>query len=222
MPEINFINKNIISYKDAFELQTKIQTEKIRQKTNKQEITNDIIWCQHPHVYTIGKSGDQNNLLISEAFLKKINAEYFQTNRGGDITYHGPGQLVCYPIIDLHQFNIGVKKYIEILEKSVIEFVAEYGIKGQINDSAAGVWIDTNTPNERKICAIGVKISQGITMHGFALNLTTNLDYFNHINPCGFTNKKATSVKKETNLDVSIDEAIAKLQEIIPRRLNNF
>ncbi len=222
MPKINFINKSLISYQEAFDFQNKILNEKINQKNNNEKPQNHIIWCEHPHVYTLGKSGNKNNLLINQDFLKKINAEYFQTNRGGDITYHGPGQLVCYPIIDLDQFKIGIKDYVYILEQSVIELIKRYNIAGQIKKGAAGVWLDTGTSKERKICAIGVRVSRAVSMHGFALNLNTDLTYFNHINPCGFTDKSTTSVQKETGQTVDINEVIKILEEILPYNLKNF
>jgi lipoyl(octanoyl) transferase len=152
---------------------------------------------EHPHVYTLGKSGEANNLLISEPFLKQINATYYRTNRGGDITYHGPGQLVGYPIFDLEKLKLGVRAYIEKIEGSIIQSLDEYGVNASLLNGATGVWLDSNTPKARKICAIGVRISRFVTMHGFALNINTDLKYFSYINPCGFQDKGVTSLEKE-------------------------
>ena len=163
-----------------------------------------LMLCEHPHVYTLGKSGQANNLLVSETFLKSIGASYYHIDRGGDITYHGYGQLVGYPILDLSTIRteqgvgLGLKEYIHLLEESVIATIAEWGIEGQRVEHATGVWLPaTGAKPERKICAIGVKASRFVTMHGFALNVTTDLKYFNYINPCGFTDKGVTSMAAE-------------------------
>ena len=157
-----------------------------------------MIFVEHPHVFTLGKSGKENNLLINPEFLASISATFYKTDRGGDITYHGPGQLVGYPVFDLDAQGIGVKKYIEHLEESIIETLMVFGVHTTRLTGASGVWIESGTVAPiRKICAIGVKVSRGITMHGFALNVTTNLQYFNYINPCGFTDKGVTSMEKE-------------------------
>jgi lipoyl(octanoyl) transferase len=155
------------------------------------------VFVEHPHVYTLGKSGEANNLLISEPFLKQIHATYYKINRGGDITYHGPGQIVGYPIIDLEKFGLGVREYIEKLEESIIQSLKEYNIASGRLDGATGVWLDVGTPRARKISAIGVRMSRYVTMHGFALNINTDLKYFSYINPCGFQDKGVTSVEKE-------------------------
>ena len=170
-----------------------------------------FILCEHPHVYTLGKNGQQNNLLINSDFLKQINAEYHQTDRGGDITYHGPGQLVGYPILRLSLFDMRIRTYIETLEDVIICLLKDYGINSTRLDSATGVWIDAGKENARKICAIGVKTSKLVTMHGFALNINTQLEYFNHINPCGFTDKGVTSMQKELGFELSVEEIKEKL-----------
>ncbi len=202
-PDIVFKDLGVIDYKKAWDYQEKLLEEVI---TKKQEYRNDptvhipgyILFCEHPHVYTLGKSGQANNLLINDAFLKSINATYYKIDRGGDITYHGPGQIVGYPIIDLEQFNLGVKEYIHKLEDSIIKTLAGYGIVSERLDGATGVWIDTKVPGKtRKICAIGVRVSRYVTMHGFAFNVNTDLGYFNNINPCGFLDKGVTSMQKE-------------------------
>ncbi len=195
----------LIEYKKAWDYQeSKFNTiigSKLynRENTeNKKAITHQLLFCEHPHVYTLGKSGTVNNLLINDAFLKQINATYYKSNRGGDITYHGPGQIVGYPIFDLEELGLTVKSYIHNLEEAIINCISDYGIKGERLDGATGVWIDKDVPGKaRKICAIGVKASRYVSMHGFALNVNTDLNYFNHINPCGFVDKGVTSIQKE-------------------------
>jgi lipoyl(octanoyl) transferase len=176
-------------------------------------IVHHLIFCEHPHVFTLGKSGETNNLLIQDDFLKKIDARFYKINRGGDITYHGPGQIVGYPIFDLEQMDIGIKEYIFKLEEAIILTVADYGIKGGRLDGATGVWLETDTPQSRKICAIGVRASRYVSMHGFALNVNTNLDYFSYINPCGFVDKGVTSMQKELGHEVDVDEVKIKLKK---------
>ncbi len=177
-------------------------------KNEEQEITpNYLLFVEHPPVFTLGKSGDQNNLLINHLELNKIKADYVKTNRGGDITFHGPGQLVAYPIFDLDNFKLGLKDYIEKLEEVVIRTLKEYGIESARLPAATGVWLDVGIPGkERKICAIGVRTSKFVSMHGFAFNINTDLNYFNHINPCGFINKGVTSLQKELSRPVDLDE----------------
>lgn len=161
---------------------------------------------EHPHVYTLGKSGHESNMLVSDEFLRSIGASYFHTDRGGDITYHGYGQLVGYPILDLERLGLSLKEYVWTVEECVIRTVAEYGIEAGRLDGATGVWIEGDTPRARKICAIGVKASRYVTMHGFALNVTTDLRYFSYINPCGFVDKGVTSIEKETGAQPSLEE----------------
>lgn len=169
-----------------------------------------LLFVEHPHVYTLGKSGHASNLLVDDGFLKRIGATYFQTDRGGDITYHGLGQLVGYPILDLERLGTNLKDYIRAVEQSVIRTIAEYGIAGGRLDGATGVWIEGDSPRARKICAIGVKASRYVTMHGFALNVTTDLRYFSYINPCGFVDKGVTSIEKETGLRPALEEVARK------------
>jgi lipoyl(octanoyl) transferase len=156
-----------------------------------------LILCEHPHVYTFGKSADRNNLLINPEFLKSIDAEVFETDRGGDITYHGPGQLVGYPIINLRKHSIGVKKYVETLELSIINALATFNITAYQIDKLTGIWVGKDNEIKRKIGAIGIRVRNGVSMHGFALNVTTNLAYFDHIVPCGISDKAVTSVYQE-------------------------
>lgn len=195
-----------ISYSDAWSKQTEIFNSVIEARKEGKPYENRIIFCTHPHVYTIGKHGKQENMLISDDMLSRIGAEVFRIDRGGDITYHGPGQLVCYPILCLEDFNLGLKGYLHLLEEAVIRTCSHYGIQSGRVDGATGVWIDINTPRERKICAMGVRSSHFVTMHGLALNVNTDLKYFDYINPCGFTNKGVTSIEKETGVQVSMDE----------------
>lgn len=204
--KVHFEDLGLIDYKEAWDYQENIFAEYLRFKALNRDLSADmqteiegkVIFCEHPHVYTLGKSGEQNNLLIADEFLKKIDATYYKINRGGDITYHGPGQIVGYPIIDLERFNLQVKQYIANLEQSIILTLSEFGIRSERLNGATGVWLDTNQPQKtRKICAIGVKASRFITMHGFAFNVNTNLEYFNYINPCGFVDKGVTSMEKE-------------------------
>jgi len=158
---------------------------------------NYLIFVEHPHVYTLGKSGDEHNLLLNYIQLQAKDAVFFKTDRGGDITYHGPGQIVGYPILDLENFGMGLRQYIYSIEEAVIRTVALYGIEATRDPHATGVWIDVGKSSARKICAIGVKSSRFVTMHGFALNINTDLEYFKHINPCGFSDKGVTSLEKE-------------------------
>ncbi|MDY6800474.1 MAG: lipoyl(octanoyl) transferase LipB [Bacteroidota bacterium] len=203
--DVQYIDLGLIDYKKAWDYQEEIFAHFLQIKSKNRDlpeneqvaIENKLIFCEHPHVYTLGKSGEQNNLLISDEFLKKINATYYKINRGGDITYHGPGQIVGYPIIDLERFNLQVKQYIAKLEQSIILTLKQFGISAGRLPGATGVWLDGDNAKARKICAIGVKASRFITMHGFAFNVNTNLEYFNHINPCGFVDKGVTSMEKE-------------------------
>ena len=169
-----------------------------------------LLFVEHPHVYTLGKSGHASNLLVDDGFLKRIGATYFQTDRGGDITYHGLGQLVGYPILALERLGTNLKDYIWTVEESVIRTIAEYGIVGERLAGATGVWIEGDSPRARKICAIGVKASRYVTMHGFALNVTTDLRYFSYINPCGFVDKGVTSIEKETGMRPTLEEVARK------------
>ena len=212
--KINFKDLGLIKYADAWDIQKKVFEQKVKAKAQKKypKLQNDLFFCEHPNVYTLGKSGVQNNLLVDAGFLKKINAEYFKIDRGGDITYHGPGQIVAYPIFDLTEFDMLAKKYIYNLEQIIINTLQEYGIKSERYDGATGVWLDTgNKVKARKICAIGVKVSRWVSMHGFAFNINTDLSYFNHINPCGFTDKGVTSLQKELGETIDIDEVKVKL-----------
>jgi lipoyl(octanoyl) transferase len=207
MNEIECVDWGLIPYAEAYERQKSLFEAAIRQKTAREKALNTLVFCEHPHVITVGKNGLYSNLLFPEAVLRERNVELFQVDRGGDITYHGPGQLVGYPVFDLESFSIGLKTYIYRMEEVVIQLLAEYNIRGERLTGAAGVWLDTNLPGRsRKICAIGVKSNRYITMHGFALNISTDLSYFGLINPCGFTDKGVTSMEKELGRPVEMSE----------------
>jgi lipoyl(octanoyl) transferase len=218
---VKFQNLGLIDYKEAWDYQEKIFDEIIREKLQNRERTdgeysltsNYLLFCQHPHVYTLGKSGNASNLLINEDELKKRGASFYHINRGGDITYHGPGQIVGYPIIDLDNFTTDIHKYLRYLEESIILTLQEYDIVGGRIPGLTGVWIDAeNKSKARKICAIGVKTSRWVTMHGFALNVNTDLDFFNYIVPCGIDDKAVTSISKELNGDVEISSVEERIK----------
>lgn len=213
MKEINYIDWGLIDYKEAWDRQEEIFQKKIEIKLNNStsfDIKQDFIFCEHPHVYTLGMNGKVNNLLINDDFLKKINATYYKTNRGGDITYHGFGQIVGYPILDIEALGLSLKDYIWTIEEMVIKTMNHYDINCQRLKGATGVWMDVEGKNARKICAIGVRASRYITMHGFALNVNTDLKYFQYINPCGFIDKGVTSMEKEIGSRVEV-ESVKKL-----------
>lgn len=195
-----------IEYTSAWERQEALLQEQITRKLNGETTEDEMIFCEHPHVYTLGKHGKEQNLLVSEDYLRQKGADFVRTNRGGDITYHGPGQIVGYPIFDIERLGIGLKQYIHNIEECIIRTIATYGIKGMRMQGATGVWIDTNTPQARKIAAIGVRCSHYITMHGFALNVNTDLQRFKDINPCGFIDKGVTSIEKEWGKSVNMEE----------------
>lgn len=205
----------LIEYGDAWELQERLFNYIIAQKKAGQVPTdNYLLFCEHPHVYTLGKSGSQDNLLMDMIQLQAKDASFYRTNRGGDITYHGPGQIVGYPILNLEAIVSGAREYIDKMEEAIILTLQHYGIKSERLSGATGVWLDTDKPGRtRKICAIGVRTSHWVSMHGFAFNVNTNLQYFNYINPCGFTDKAVTSLSAELNRPVDIVEVKNLLAE---------
>lgn len=211
--DVQIVDWGEISYGLAWEKQTTLFNDIIESKLKGHDYTNSVVFCQHPPVYTIGKNGHDNNMLIGEALLKQIGATYFHIDRGGDITYHGPGQLVVYPILDLDDLGLGLKEYIHLLEEAVIRTCVDYGIKATRLDKATGVWLEVDSPNPRKICAIGVKCSRFVTMHGLAFNVSTDLSYFNHINPCGFVDKGVTSLEKELGRSLDLNAVQEQLKE---------
>lgn len=213
--KVIFKDMESIEYADAWNYQKDLlkQVQEIKQfnydlpACEQTTNYNFLLFCEHPHVYTLGKSGSENNLLVNEEFLKQKGASFFKIDRGGDITYHGPGQIVGYPIFDLEAFDIGVKEYVHKIEDAVIGTLKIYGVNSGRLDGATGVWLDATVPGKaRKICAIGVKVSRYVTMHGFAFNVNTNLDYYNFINPCGFTDKGVTSLQKELGREIDMKE----------------
>lgn len=205
-------NWGVISYPEAWQRQTELFDELVNAKQEGRPYVNRIVFCQHPHVYTLGRHGKAANMLLSEEQLERIGASLFHIDRGGDITYHGPGQLVCYPILNLEDFHLGLKKYLHLLEEAVIRVCASYGIEAGRVDGATGVWLETGTPRERKICAMGVRSSHFVTMHGLALNVNTDLRYFSYIHPCGFIDKGVTSIARETGHEISVEEVTERLQ----------
>ena len=216
-PTIEFTDIGQTEYRKAWDYQEE-QHQRIlgyRDKGDPQLPEGNLIFCEHPHVFTLGKSGQINNLLINEDFLRNINATYYKSDRGGDITYHGPGQIVGYPIFDLERMKIGVKEYVHRLESAIIFTLSEFGIEAGRLLGATGVWLDTGTASARKICAIGVRVSRAVTMHGFALNVNTDLKYFSYINPCGFLDKGVTSMEKEKGMPVNFEEVKEKLRMML-------
>lgn len=201
----------LIDYNIAWDKQELIFRNAIDLKTKELATDDVLVLCEHPHVYTLGKSGDEHNMLLNYIQLQAAHAQFVKTNRGGDITYHGPGQLVGYPIFDLSNFKIGLKQYIYLVEEAIIRTLADYNIETTRLDGATGVWLDVDKPTCRKISAIGVRSSKFVTMHGFALNINTDLTYFNHINPCGFIDKGVTSMQKELGKLIDMEEVKEKI-----------
>ena len=218
-----------LSYKECWEYQQHLFEEQLRKQGDGSDCAGVILFVEHPAVYTLGKSGKMSNMLISEEYLRSLGAEFFHIDRGGDITFHGEGQVVCYPILDLDRLGIGLRRYIEILEQSIIETIAEYGLEGRRLEGATGVWLcdeevlaegEKVERNWRKICAIGVKASRFVTMHGLALNASTDLKWFKMINPCGFVDKGVTSLTKECGREIGFEEASRVLCEKLLANLN--
>jgi lipoyl(octanoyl) transferase len=225
--KVIFKDLGIIEYKNAWDHQEELlqQNVAIKSELRKQEIvtegkaeqlstTNYFLFCEHPAVYTLGKSGNINNILMSKTELEENNIQFFNTNRGGDITFHGLQQIVGYPILDLENFYTDIGKYLRNLEEVIIVTIAEYGIKGERSSGETGVWILPGVKGEeRKICAIGVRCSRWITMHGFALNVNTDLSYFNNIIPCGIQNKQVTSIERELGKKIDYEEVKEKIKK---------
>ena len=206
MESLTVKDLGVIDYAAAWDEQRTVFDALMQAKREGGDEKQMLLLCEHPHVYTLGKSGVAENLLVSDEFLRQIGATWFKTDRGGDITYHGYGQLTGYPILDLERFGMGLKEYIHALEEAIIRTVADYGIASERLDGATGVWLEKDPPRARKIAAIGVKASRFVTMHGFALNANTDLKYFSYINPCGFVDKGVTSLKQELGREVDFDE----------------
>ena len=221
LPSVTYRDLGLIDYKEAWDLQETILQENVSIKTNNRRFdennptTNHLLFCQHPHVYTLGKSGKKDHLLLNEEQLAARNISYYHINRGGDITYHGPGQLVGYPIFDLDQFKPDLHLYLRNLEEACILTLADYGIMGARVEGLTGVWVRSETPNPEKILAIGVRCSRWITMHGFALNVNPDLDLFQNIIPCGITDKGVTSMQKELGREVPMQEVYEKMRSYL-------
>ncbi len=215
MQQVVFQDLGLMDYQQAWKYQESLFSEIVNQKMLNRNVEQQaqtptksyLLLCEHPPVYTLGKSGDEKNLLLGEVELKQKNIDYYPINRGGDITFHGPGQLVGYPILDLDNFFTDIHKYLRLLEEAIIRTLQEYGLKGERYPGYTGVWLDALIPNKaRKICAMGVRCSRWVTMHGFALNVNTDLSYFNNIIPCGINDKSVTSMEKEIGKIVPLQE----------------
>lgn len=205
-----FQELGVLDYQSAWDYQEKLLKSNIDIKINNRQLQpedtteteNHLLFVEHPHVYTLGKSGHEENMLANNDMLKEIDATYVKTNRGGDITYHGYGQIVGYPVLDLENFYTDIHRYMRELEEIIIRTIAEYGLKGERSPGETGVWLDVGKPYARKICAMGVKASRWVTIHGFALNVNTDLRYFEYIIPCGIKDKQVTSLKRELEKEV--------------------
>ena len=217
MQKVNLIDLGLKDYKETWEYQEALFQSIIDVKIDNRKnnlsakTSNYFLFVEHPHVYTLGKSGDMSNLLLNEEQLTQKGATFYKINRGGDITYHGPGQLVGYPILDLDNFFTDIHKYLRFLEDVIIKTLAEYGIKSERSEGETGVWLDVGTPFARKICAMGVRTSRWVTMHGFALNVNANLGYFDNIIPCGIKGKAVTSMEAELDKKIPLDEVKEKI-----------
>jgi lipoyl(octanoyl) transferase len=219
MQIVHFQDLGLIDYQEAWDFQEQLFKatidRKIAQRNGATEVAteNHLLFCEHPHVYTLGKSGSVDHLLLSDDQLTQHDARFYKINRGGDITYHGPGQLVAYPIFDLDHFFTDIHKYMRFLEEAVIATLADFGIKGERYDGLTGVWIEPTTVSARKICAMGVKSSRWVTMHGIGFNVNSNLSYFSHIVPCGIDDKAVTSMQQELGHEVDMSAVKAALKK---------
>ena len=223
MQQVFFQDLGLIDYKLCWDYQEKLFNEIVQQKLDQRDLTSDlkpqtsnyILFCEHPHVYTLGRNGDEKNLLIHEGELRKAEASFYKNNRGGDITYHGPGQIVGYPILNLDLFFTDIHKYLRYLEEAVIRTLSDFNIHaGRIN-GLTGVWVSAEGTSPRKICSFGVRCSRWVTMHGFAFNVNTDLNYFSNIIPCGIADKEVTSMQKELGRKISIGEVKSILKKNI-------
>lgn len=219
--KVKFVDWGLLDYQEAWDNQEIIFKDTIAVKTNNRiqettiETPNFLVFCEHPHVYTLGKSGHAEYLLLDEEGLKEKNATYYKTNRGGDITYHGPGQIVGYPILDLDNFFTDIHLYLRTLEEAVILTLADYGIIAGRYPGFTGVWLDADNEKARKICALGVRCSRWVTMHGFAFNVNADLDYFKNIIPCGIDDKDVTSMQRELGRELNLAEVKSLLKKHI-------
>ena len=223
MQEVEIRDLQTMAYGECWDLQRSLFDALCRKKLEKSftedEPRGTILIVEHPAVYTLGKSGDEHNMLCTEEYLRSLGAEFYHIDRGGDITFHGPGQLVCYPILDLDAIGLGVRRYIEALEQSVIDLAAEYGIEAHRSEGASGVWV-TQGKHLVKLCAVGVRASHGVTMHGLAMNVATDLNWFHLINPCGFTDRGVCSLTTLTGREVTMEEVKPKFIYHLTKNLN--
>ena len=223
MQEVEIRDLQTMAYGECWDLQRSLFDALCRRKLEKSfaegEPRGTILIVEHPAVYTLGKSGDEHNMLCTEEYLRSLGAEFYHIDRGGDITFHGPGQLVCYPILDLDAIGLGVRRYIEALEQSVIDLAAEYGIEAHRSEGASGVWV-TQGKHLVKLCAVGVRASHGVTMHGLAMNVATDLNWFHLINPCGFTDRGVCSFSTLTGRSVTMEEVKPKFIYHLTKNLN--
>ncbi len=205
--QITLLDTGLIDYAEAWEYQKQLFDKLLEAKAKEEPTENYLLFCEHPHVYTLGKSGNRENLLVDEKWLEANGVSFYHIDRGGDITYHGPGQLVGYPVFDLDNFDLTVKEFVFDIETILIRVLKHYGLHGARMERATGVWIDAGLKGkERKIAAIGMRIHNKVSMHGFALNVNTNLEFFKHINPCGFQDRGTTSLQKELGHEVNLEE----------------
>ena len=223
MQEVEIRDLQSMAYGECWDLQRSLFDSLCRKKLEKSftedEPRGTILMVEHPAVYTLGKSGDQQNMLCTEEYLRSLGAEFYHIDRGGDITFHGPGQLVCYPILDLDAIGLGVRRYIDALEQSVIDLAAEYGIEAHRSEGASGVWVTQGT-HLVKLCAVGVRASHGVTMHGLAMNVSTDLKWFHLINPCGFTDRGVCSLSTLCGREVTMEEVKPKFIHYLTKNLN--
>lgn len=223
MQQVFFRDLGLIDYKVCWDYQEKLFDEIVQQKLQQRDLTcnlqpatnNYLLFCEHPHVYTLGRNGDEKNLLIHDGELKQVDAAFYKNNRGGDITYHGPGQIVGYPILNLDLFFTDIHKYLRYLEEAVIRTLKEYNINAGRIKGLTGVWVGMESKTPRKICSFGVRCSRWVTMHGFAFNVNTDLKYFGNIIPCGIAGKEVTSMQKELEQKVDIENVKSILKENI-------
>lgn len=232
--KVQFQDLGLKDYKETWDYQEKlfqeileIKSQNRKNEKNQQETPNYFLFVEHPHVYTLGKSGHIENMLLNEEQLKAKNATFYKINRGGDITYHGPGQVVGYPILDLDNFFTDIHKYLRFLEEAIIKTLADYGLKGTRSEGETGVWLDVGTPFARKICALGVRASRWVTMHGFALNVNSDLGYFDNIIPCGIRGKAVASLNVELGVEKVDEEEVKQkilnyFQELFEAELTNL
>lgn len=232
--KVQFQDLGLKDYKETWDYQEKlfqeileIKSQNRKNEKNQQETPNYFLFVEHPHVYTLGKSGHIENMLLNEEQLKAKNATFYKINRGGDITYHGPGQVVGYPILDLDNFFTDIHKYLRFLEEAIIKTLADYGLKGTRSEGETGVWLDVGTPFARKICALGVRASRWVTMHGFALNVNSDLGYFDNIIPCGIRGKAVASLNVELGVEKVNEEEVKQkilnyFQELFGAELTNL